>query len=146
MTPAQIDLVQQSWKKIVPIADRAAALFYDRLFELDGSLEALFKHDIESQGRKLTAMINTAVTSLRTLDKIVPAVQDLGRRHVRYGVEPGHYDTVGGALLWTLGKGLGEDFTPATREAWTAAYATLASVMQAAASEAAAAEPVAATS
>jgi len=135
MTPKQIDLVQQSWKKIVPIADQAAALFYERLFELDCSLEALFKGDIKSQGRKLTSMINTAVVNLANLGAIVPAVQDLGRRHIGYGVKDSHYDTVASALLWTLDKGLGEDFTPATREAWTIAYTTLAGVMQAAANE-----------
>ena len=135
MTPTQVQLVQQSWKKVVPIAEQAAALFYDRLFELDASLRPLFKSDLRSQGRKLTSMINTAVVNLTKLDTIVPAVQDLGRRHVRYGVAAGHYDTVGTALIWTLEKGLGADFTPPTREAWVSAYATLATVMKAAAAE-----------
>ena len=135
MTPMQVQLVQQSWKKVVPIAEQAAALFYDRLFELDPSLRPLFKSDLRGQGRKLTSMINTAVVNLTKLDTIVPAVQDLGRRHVRYGVEPEHYDTVGTALVWTLEKGLGDEFTPATREAWLLAYTTLATVMKAAAAE-----------
>ncbi|RYF62188.1 MAG: hemin receptor, partial [Comamonadaceae bacterium] len=34
MTPHQIELVQSSFAKVVPIADQAAALFYARLFEL----------------------------------------------------------------------------------------------------------------
>jgi hemoglobin-like flavoprotein len=135
MTPQQIDLVQRSWKRIVPIADQAAALFYQRLFELDGSLKPLFRSDIKGQGRKLTSMINTAVVNLGNLGSIVPAVEDLGRRHVSYGVQPAHYDTVGGALLWTLEQGLGDEFTPATRDAWAEAYTTLAGVMQAAAAE-----------
>lgn len=135
MTPTQVELVQQTWKKVVPIAEQAAALFYDRLFELDPSLKPLFKSDLRGQGRKLTSMINTAVVNLSRLDTIVPAVQDLGRRHVRYGVAPGHYDTVGTALIWTLEKGLGSDFTPSAREAWLSAYTTLATVMKAAAAE-----------
>jgi len=135
MTPTQVQLVQQSWKKVVPIAEQAAALFYDRLFELDPSLRPLFKSDLRSQGRKLTSMINTAVVNLTKLDTIVPAVQDLGRRHVRYGVAPSHYDTVGTALISTLEKGLGADFTPPTREAWVLAYTTLSTVMKAAAAE-----------
>ena len=148
MNLQQIELVQQSWKKVVPIADQAAALFYERLFELDPTVKPLFRGDIKSQGRKLTSMINTAVVNLGDFAGIVPAVQDLGRRHVRYGVRPAHYDTVGAALLWTLEKGLGEAFTPATREAWAKAYATLAGVMQAAAAESAAgpqSAPLAAT-
>lgn len=147
MNADQIELVQQSWKKVVPIADQAAALFYARLFELDPALKPLFRGDIESQGRKLTSMINTAVVNLGNLAEIVPAVQDLGRRHVHYGVQPAHYDTVGAALLWTLAQGLGSAFTPATREAWAIAYAALAGMMQAGAAESAAAgTPLSATS
>ncbi len=45
------------------------------------------------------------------------------------------YATVGAALLWTLGQGLGELFAPAVEEAWTAAYPLLCGVMQAAAAD-----------
>ncbi len=50
-----------------------------------------------------------------------------------YGVTEAHYDTVGSALLWTLAKGLGEQFTPAVKEAWATAYGTLAGAMKQAA-------------
>jgi hemoglobin-like flavoprotein len=65
----------------------------------------------------------------------MPAVRQLGRRHAAYGVRPEHYATVGEALIWTLEQGLGADFTPATRRAWTDAYASLAWAMIAAAEE-----------
>ncbi|MBI3169813.1 MAG: globin, partial [Chloroflexi bacterium] len=39
-------------------------------------------------------------------------------------------DIVGDALLWTLAKGLGEDFTSEVMDAWTQTYITLASVMK----------------
>jgi len=133
MTPKQIDLVRESWAKVVPIADQAAATFYARLFELDPSLRSLFKSDMKAQGRKLTSMIGTVVANLRNLSTIVPAIEDLGRRHVGYGVKPAHYETVGSALLWTLEKGLGDAFTAETREAWTRAYVILSEVMQSAA-------------
>jgi hemoglobin-like flavoprotein len=135
MNPNSIQLVQASWKKIVPIAEQAAALFYDELFTLDPALKPLFKSDLKAQGRKLTSMLNTAVVNLGRLETILPAVQDLGRRHVGYGVEPAHYETVGTALISTLDKGLGGDFTPAVRAAWIEAYTALAAVMQAAAAE-----------
>ena len=133
MTPKQIDLVRESWAKVVPIADQAAAAFYARLFELDPSLRSLFKSDMKAQGRKLMSMIGTVVANLRNLSTIVPVIEDLGRRHVGYGVKPAHYDTVAEALLWTLEKGLGDAFTSETREAWTRAYVILAEVMQSAA-------------
>jgi hemoglobin-like flavoprotein len=130
MTPRQIELVQASWKKVTPIADTAAELFYGKLFHLDPALKPLFKADLKSQGRKLMAMISTAVNGLARLESIVPAVQDLGRRHVKYGVQDKHYDTVAVALVWTLGQGLGESFTPEVKEAWIAAYGVLAKTMK----------------
>jgi hemoglobin-like flavoprotein len=68
------------------------------------------------------AMIGTAVANLGTLETIVPTVQDLGRRHATYGVRPVHYDTVAEAILWTLGQGLDDAYTPPVEAAWTAAY------------------------
>jgi hemoglobin-like flavoprotein len=138
MTPRQIELVQGSWKKVLPIADTAAELFYGRLFSLDPSLTPLFKGDMKAQGRKLMAMISTAVNGLARLESIVPAVQDLGRRHVKYGVKDQHYDTVAVALVWTLGQGLGDAFTAEVKEAWAAAYALLAKTMKDAAAAVAA--------
>jgi hemoglobin-like flavoprotein len=130
-------LVQETFAKVEPIADAAAELFYNKLFELDPSVRPLFKTDMRQQGRKLMAMIKTAVKGLDNLDKLVPAVQDLGRRHVKYGVKDAHYGTVGAALLWTLEQGLKEDFTPEVKSAWANVYGVLADTMQAAARQAA---------
>jgi hemoglobin-like flavoprotein len=133
MKPDNIALVKDSWQQVLPIQDTAASLFYGRLFELDPALRALFRGDMAEQGRKLMTMITMVVTSLDNLAPLLGAVEDLGRRHVGYGVTDAHYDTVGSALLWTLGKGLGEQFTPPVEAAWIEAYTTLASVMKQAA-------------
>ena len=130
--------MQESFKKVLPIKDAAAALFYDRLFALDPSLRPLFKGDMKEQGRKLMTMIATAVGGLNRLDEIVPAVRALGERHLGYGVKSKDYATVGEALIWTLEQGLGDDFTPETKAAWSAVYGLLSSVMIDAASQQAA--------
>jgi nitric oxide dioxygenase len=134
MTPRQVELVKSSFDKVRPIADDAAGIFYDRLFHLDPSLRPLFRGDMRDQGRKLMQMIGVVVGSLHRLDTILPAARDLGRRHVRYGVEPRHYETVGGALLHALEQGLGPEFTAEVRGAWTSAYTTLSRAMIEAAS------------
>ncbi|MEM8607289.1 MAG: globin family protein [Myxococcota bacterium] len=139
LTDQEIAYVQDTWKAVVPISDTAAELFYGRLFELDPSLKPLFSSDMTEQGKKLMQMIGTAVAHLTKLGDVVPAVQALGRRHVGYGVVDAHYDTVGEALLWTLGKGLGDAFTDDVEAAWTKVYVTLATVMKEAAAEAPAA-------
>lgn len=133
MTPTQKQLVRQSFKKIIPIADTAATLFYARLFELDPALKTLFKGDMQAQGRKLMDMIAIAVRNVENLDVVLPAVEDLGRRHVAYGVTDAHYDTVAQALLDTLAKGLGADFTTEARSAWTELYQIIAGAMKQAA-------------
>ncbi|MEW6991736.1 methyl-accepting chemotaxis protein [Colwelliaceae bacterium 6441] len=129
MTPKQISLVQDSWQKVVPIAPQAAEIFYSTLFEMDPTLKPLFKSDITEQGKKLMAMLDTAVKLLNNPDKLLPAVQKLGENHVKYGVKPEHYDTVGAALLKTLEIGLGDAFTAPLKKAWTAVYTTLSTTM-----------------
>ncbi len=129
MTPQQITLVQASFADVKPIATTAAELFYNRLFTLDPALRPLFKGDMGQQGQMLMSMIGAAVSGLKDLERLAPVVRQLGARHVRYGVQAQHYATVGSALLWTLGQGLGDKFTPAVREAWTAAYTLLSDVM-----------------
>ena len=129
MTPQQIDLVQTSFQKVVPIAGTAADLFYGRLFEIAPEVRAMFPEDMKEQKIKLMSMLGTAVSNLHQLDVILPAVKDLGQRHKGYGVTEAHYAPVGAALLWTLEKGLGADFTPDVKAAWTETYTALAGVM-----------------
>ena len=138
-TPTQTALVQSSFAIIAPIADDAAALFYQRLFELDPSLRRMFPEDMTGQRKKLMQMLTAAVKGLDRLDQLVPVVQDLGRRHATYGVTDAHYDTVGAALLWTLEMGLGKGFTPEMKDAWATVYGLLATTMRDAARQALAA-------
>jgi hemoglobin-like flavoprotein len=129
MHPDTVPLVQSTWKQVSAIAPQAAALFYTNLFEADPSLKALFKGDMEEQGKRLMQMIGAAVGKLTDLDSLVPVLQSLGERHVGYGVQASHYATVGGALLKTLEQGLGAAFTPAVKAAWTEVYGVMADVM-----------------
>ena len=136
MEASKITAVQDTFAMVDPIADKAAELFYGRLFELDPALKPLFKGDMTEQGSKLMKMIGIAVRGLTDLDSIVPAVKNLGARHVGYGVKEAHYATVGSALLWTLEQGLGDAFTDEVKGAWTDVYTLLADVMIAAQKEA----------
>lgn len=134
MTPEQVRIVQATWLKVLPIKDTAAQLFYDKLFEMDPSLRDLFRIDMRDQGQKLMQIIDAAVNGLNRLEQVLPAIQELGRRHSSYGVKDHHFGTVGVALLWALEQGLGADFTTAARVAWSSAYSVLASTMRQAAS------------
>lgn len=135
MDNSTIQLVQHSWQKVIAIGPQAAALFYQNLFEADPALKPLFKGDLQAQGKKLIDMITTAVNKLTELNVLVPVLQNLGKRHGGYGVQDSHYDTVGAALLKTLGQGLGNEFTQDVKIAWTNAYVVMADVMKAAAKQ-----------
>ena len=136
MNPSTIIDVQSTFNIIAPIADEAAALFYSKLFEIDPSLKPMFKGDMAAQGKKLMQILGVAVSSLNNLAAIVPAVQDLGRRHVKYGVRPQHYNTVAEAILWMLAQTLGATFTPTIKQSRTEVYTVLADTMIAAGNEA----------
>jgi len=125
----QIRLVQETFDKVRPISEEAAKLFYNRLFELAPSLRSLFKGDMKTQGIMLMQMLDYAVTCLDKPDTLIPTIQDLGKRHVGYGVKDEYYETVGEALLWALEHGLGKDFTPDVKDAWVAAYKLLSDTM-----------------
>lgn len=137
MSPEQKLLVQDSFAKIAPYADDVAVLFYDRLFKLDPEVKSLFRNSMLEQRRKLMQTIGIAVKGLDRLETLVPTLQDLGRRHVGYGVKNEDYDTVGAALLWTLEQSLGADFTPDVKEAWATVYGILADTMKGAVAAAA---------
>ena len=132
MQQEAITLVQTTWAQVKPISTQAAALFYQNLFAAAPNLQPLFKGDMVAQGAKLMQMIDTAVNKLDDLNKIVPTLQMLAKRHVGYGVQDAHYATVGAALLKTLEQGLGPAFTPEVKSAWAGVYGTMAEVMIAA--------------
>jgi nitric oxide dioxygenase len=129
MTPDQVKAIQDSFAKVAPISEQAAALFYGRLFEIAPAVKPLFKGDMTEQGRKLMATLAVVVNGLSHLETILPAASALAKRHVNYGVKASDYEPVGGALLWTLERGLGEHWTPQLAAAWTAAYTTLSEFM-----------------
>ncbi|MGO9700658.1 MAG: globin family protein [Xanthobacteraceae bacterium] len=129
MTPEQVKEIQESFKKVAPISEQAAALFYGRLFEIAPAVKPLFRGDMTEQGRKLMATLAVVVSGLSNLEGNLPAASALAKRHVGYGVKAADYTPVGAALLWTLERGLGDAWTPDLAAAWGAAYTVLSGYM-----------------
>jgi hemoglobin-like flavoprotein len=131
MSPEQKNLVKSTWAMVVPIADTAAGLFYDRLFAIDTSTRSMFTStNMIEQRKKLMQALAFVINGLDRTEQLLPTIQSLGRGHVRYGVTDKHYDSVGAALLWTLEQGLKDAWTPNVKEAWIAAYTLVAGVMK----------------
>lgn len=130
ITPRQIQLIQQSFAKVEPISDKAAEIFYNKLFEYEPSVRPMFKSNMQNQGRKLMSTLKVAVKALNDLDGLVPVLQKMAVKHVDYGVRAEHYTPVGNALLYALKVGLGEDWTPELRQAWVEVYRLIAKTMK----------------
>ena len=131
MTPHQIHLIRASFEPLKPLAAPVAEAFYRQLFTRDPALRVLFRGgDMAEQGARLMQMLGAAIDLLDRPGALTPVLLTLGRRHVDYGVEAAHYDSVGAALLDTLAAGLGDGFTAEVREAWTTMYVHVAKTMQ----------------
>ncbi len=74
-------------------------------------------------------MINMIIVRLEHPSKLLGEVREMAKRHTGYGVKARHYDLVGRALLWTLEKGLGSDWTIDMQDAWKQCYADLCVVV-----------------
>ena len=135
MTSRQKELIRETFARVEPNASAVATDFYGELFRRDPAVRHLFQADIEEQGKKLMQALKFAIASLDQPHALIPALQAMGQRHVRYGVRTEHYATVGAALLRTLEKGLGKAFTPEVRTAWANVYSFIANTMKAAAAE-----------
>ena len=130
MTPEQKDILRNTWKRVAPIADHAAMLFYDRLFKIDPGTRVLFARTaMREQRRKLMQSLGLVIDGIDELDRLLPAIEELGRRHASYGLTNAHYFSVGSALLWTLEQGLGDAWTPEVADAWSSVYALVGTTM-----------------
>jgi hemoglobin-like flavoprotein len=89
----------------------------------------MFPEDMKGQHRKLLDMMNTIIERLERIDELKGDIVDMAKRHDGYGVKPQHYNMVGVALLWTLQKMLGTEWTDEVRSAWVNCYSILSGTM-----------------
>lgn len=130
MTPDEIKLIKLSFAPLIGRKQEAGKLFYQRLFEIAPEVKPMFKADINAQAEKLMSTLGAMIGCLQDRPAFTAMLEDLGRRHIGYGVRDEHYNKVGTALLATLEKMLGDAFTDQVRKAWTELYETVASVMR----------------
>ncbi|MBP9212405.1 MAG: hemin receptor [Bacteroidetes bacterium] len=126
----QIALVRSSYDRILPVAEETGDLFFSRLFEIAPYVRPLFHGDIHLQGRKVMEMLTFIVISADDLEQLTPRLHRLGKEHREHGVISGHYDIFASALLWTLERMLGREFTDDVRNAWVALYVEVTAPMK----------------
>jgi hemoglobin-like flavoprotein len=129
MNAEQVELIRNSLIHVHPIADEIAKSFYAHLFEITPHLRKLFTGDMNKQGTMLMTSLELAVSSLDDPESILPSVKALGERHISYGVKTEYYQLAKDAYLWALENHLKDEFTPALKDAWTAAFNALVEIM-----------------
>lgn len=123
MTNQQLLLVKQTWKLLREIDPALLGdVFYGRLFSQYPALRPMFRGSMEIQYQKFVDMLSMIVARLDRPDTVAQEISQLARSHEGYGVKPEHYQFVGEALLWTLERGLGNDWNDDVRRAWSACY------------------------
>jgi hemoglobin-like flavoprotein len=133
MTPTQIRLVQENFRRLASQMADASRIFYDELFRLSPELRDLFPPDLIRQKEKFAQMMGVLVRNLGRVNEISEDIVDLGQRHMAYDIEEEHYEAFGEAFLRMLDRLLGLEMTPDLRDAWSAAYDMVARVMKEAA-------------
>ena len=136
VTTIDIALIKKSWiyvRKIKP--EILGDVFYTKLFYDHPELRKMFPHEMEEQNKKLIDMLNVIIERLEDLDELKDEIIAVAKRHVDYGVKTEHYNMVGTALLWTLQKALGKDWTDELKSAWINCYTELSGTMISAASK-----------
>lgn len=130
MDPAAL---KASWGQLARHGDSVPGFFYAWLFTAHPQLREFFPMSMAAQRDRLVTALGRIVSRVDELATVVPFVEELGRDHRRFDIKPEHYGPVGEALLATLAHFLGPSWTPQLAGDWTAAYETLAGVMNGAA-------------
>lgn len=130
LTDKEIKLIQESFQQLSEKSTKIGKDFYQMLFERNPELRKLFKIDMTEQARALMKMVKTVVEGLNNPQIIIPAVQQLGKRHSEYGVEYKHYKDFGVCLIECIEKELQPNFSEETKRAWQKLYNLLADVMK----------------
>ena len=133
LTKKEISLIKKTWATVRKINPATIGdVFYTKLFYDNPELRKMFPKNLDEQYKKLVDMLNIIIARLEKLDELKGEITNMAKRHFDYGVKPEHYNMVGTALLWTLQKTLGQEWTDDIRAAWINCYAVLSGTMIAA--------------
>lgn len=125
-----VETLEASFALVAPQAERLVERFYEELFDRYPAVQPMFaESDMKSQQRKLLAALTLVVANVRNTDALVPALEEMGRRHEGYGAQPDHYVAVASVLISVMAEVAGEQWTDQIQKAWSEALAVIAGVM-----------------
>ena len=125
-----VELLERSFAAVAPQGDKLVDIFYTNLFNDYPAVKPLFASvQMPEQKKKLLASLKLVVENLRRPDDLVPALEQLGSRHVDYGALEGHYPAVGATLLKSLAEVAGDLWNDELNQAWGDAYEEISNHM-----------------
>lgn len=126
-----VPLLKSSFEQAKPLGLKITDKFYEILFTDYPEAKKLFNPErMPQQKQHLLNALVYAVDNLQNTDQLLAALRDMGKRHVKYGVQDAHYDWVGSSLLKTFAFFFKEGWTPELQTEWTKAYTVIASTMK----------------
>ncbi len=129
LTDEQKQLIRDSYVTIARREYSTGEMFYERLFEIAPEFRSLFPNEMKAMRLKFIQAIGSVVNALELNEDVRPGVEELGQRHLGYGVKQEHYQKFGEAFIWAVGQVLGDKFTPEVKAAWEALYHILADMI-----------------
>lgn len=138
MKPEQVDSLKKSFVTIEAVGQSAGHFFYQTLFERNPGFKSMFTHDMDLQVEKFLSTLKLIVYSFeadrdgeyRLTDDLKIPLVNLGKKHQQLGVTTDMFRPVAEALLASLEKFSGNEFTLEIRRAWTDAYWEIAEAMK----------------
>ncbi|NUS45427.1 MAG: flavoprotein [Mycobacteriaceae bacterium] len=111
--------------------EKLTSSFYAILFSNHPATRDFFPAAMNQQRERLVAALAHVVDGLEDLESLLPYLEQLGRDHRKFGVEPRHYAAVGESLLtalrtYTSGT---EIWTDEVNQAWTDVIGLIAGTM-----------------
>lgn len=105
--------------------------FYQTMFINNPEVKPFFNMDRQASGEQPKALAMTVLAAAENIDqleKLLPVVKNIGKRHVEVGILPEHYPIVGKNLLAAIKDVLGDAATEEVLDAWGKAYGVIADV------------------
>lgn len=125
-----IKIIQDSYKKLSDKHQETGDYLYNHLFKSSPDVSNIFKGDMKEQSMTLMKMIKTVVEGLNNVQIIMPAIQQMGNRHIDYGVSSDHFKHFKSSLLYAIEKVLGPDFNSNVKNSWSKLYDVLEEIMR----------------
>ena len=126
----EAEILRTSFDLLTPNVNKIVSRFYDELFVHFPGVKPMFANTTKAkQSKMLIAALKLVIANLDNPDKLVPVLQEMGKRHKGYGAEPEHYSAVAETLLSVMKEIAGKAWTKQVHQAWSEALNLVAETM-----------------